>query len=99
MDVLPPSHFAVFYYCYFLFATDFKELKLKQAAQSQIGIYGYIAYNLVPRVLSYPPREPWERGYIFYGLTFMLMSKNINNDVTINPPIVVSKRFLMNYSA
>lgn len=27
------------------------------------------------------------RGYIFYGLTRMLMRKNVNNDVTIIPPI------------
>ena len=26
-------------------------------------------------------------GYIFYGLTRMLMSKNVNNDVTMNLPI------------
>ena len=25
--------------------------------------------------------------YIFYGLTRMLMSKNVNNDVRMNPPI------------
>ena len=34
------------------------------------------------------------RGYIFYGLTRMLMSKNVNKDVTINSPIpgIYSKR-------
>ena len=26
-------------------------------------------------------------GYIVYGLTRMLMSKNVNNDITMNPPI------------
>ena len=26
-------------------------------------------------------------GYIFYGLTHMQMSKNVNNNVTMNPPI------------
>ena len=26
-------------------------------------------------------------GHIFYGLTRTIMSKNINNDVTMNPPI------------
>ena len=26
-------------------------------------------------------------GYIFYGLSRILMSKNVNNDVTMNPPI------------
>ena len=33
-----------------------------------------------------------------YGSTCTLMNKNVNDDVTIIPPIVVSKRFLMNYS-
>ena len=27
-------------------------------------------------------------SYIFYGLTRMLMSKNVNNDVTMNPSIL-----------
>ena len=26
-------------------------------------------------------------GHIFYGLTRTIMSKNVNNDVTMNPPI------------
>ena len=26
-------------------------------------------------------------GYIVNGLTFMLISKNVNSDVTMNPPI------------
>ena len=26
-------------------------------------------------------------GYIFCGLTRMLMSKNVNKDVTMNPPV------------
>ena len=26
-------------------------------------------------------------GYVLYGLTCMLMSKNVNNDVTMNPTI------------
>ena len=28
-------------------------------------------------------------GYIFYGLTGMLMIRNVNNDVTMNPPILI----------
>ena len=30
-------------------------------------------------------------GYIFCGLTRMLMSENLNNDVTMNPPIEFQK--------
>ena len=33
-------------------------------------------------------------GYIFYGLTPMLMSKNVNNDVSMNLPISVLREDL-----
>ena len=51
-------------------------------------IISHIAFR-VCRVHIFPTTflEIAVYGYIFYGLTHMQMSKNVNNNVTMNPPI------------
>ena len=69
---MPPSNFQ-FLIAAIFFVTDCKELKLAQTAKiNQL----FKNLNLIGIC-----------GYIFYGLTSMLMSKNGNNNVTMNPPI------------
>ena len=69
---LPPSNFAVFDCCHF-FVIDCKDLKVAQTAQID---------QLFPLIINLI------RIYddFCYGLPCMLMSKNVINDVTINPP-------------
>ena len=55
------------------FLTDCKELKVAQTAEIN-QLFSFL--NLIGIY-----------GYIFYGLTCMIMSKNVNNDVTMNPPM------------
>ena len=56
-----------------IFFVDCKELKL--AKNNQINQL----FQFLNLICIY--------CHVFYGLTRMLMSKNVNNDVTINPPI------------
>ena len=71
INVLPPSNFTVFD-CYFLCCS----LQRAEAAQTaQINLL----CQFLNLICVY--------GYVFYGLTCMQMSKNVDNDLTMNPTI------------
>ena len=72
INVLPPSNFAVFNCSYFLCYW----LQRAETCTTCINEPALLILNLIGM-----------QGYIFYGLTLMLMSKNVNNDVMMNPSI------------
>ena len=71
INVLPPSNFTVFD-CYFLCCS------LQRAEASQTAQINLLC-QFLNLICVY--------GYVFYGLTCMQMSKNVDNDVTMNPTI------------
>ena len=71
INLLPPSNFAVFNCCYFFLLLITKSWNL---------------YKLPKLTRSFNFWTFGIYGYIFYRLTHMQMSKNVNNNVTMNPP-------------
>ena len=71
-NVLPPSNFTVFDCCYFLCCS------LQRAAAAQTAQINQL-FQFLNLICLY--------GYVFYGLTCMQMSKNVDNDLTMNPTI------------
>ena len=72
INVLPPSNFTVFDCCYFL-CCSLQRAETAQTAQSNQ------LFHFLNLICVY--------GYVFYGLTCMLMEKYVNNDLTMNPII------------
>ena len=74
INVLPPSNFTVFD-CYYFLCCSLQRAETAQTAQ----INNSQLFQFLNLICVY--------GYVFYGLTCMLMSKNVNNDVAMNPII------------
>ena len=72
INVLPPSNFTVFDCSYFL-CCSLQRAEVAQTAQINQPC------QFLNLICLY--------GYVFYGLTCMQMSKNVDNDLTMNPTI------------
>ena len=79
-----PAIFAVFDCCYF-FVINCKELKLAQTAQIN-QLFQFLKFICI-------------YDHVFYVLPRMLMSKHVNSDVTMNPPmtkkVIKRKRYML----